>query len=82
MGTTGSWAYEGMPFPVVAGFDYKRDPNGRVVLSDLITGYPAQNSDSLVVFGQAQPTTGLVLTGFLTIKSLLSRSFLNTEAGQ
>ena len=65
----GSWAYQGMPFPVVAGYDYKRDPNGRVIV-DSYTGLPSQNSDSLVIFGQAQPKHRLGLDGMFRYKGL------------
>jgi outer membrane receptor protein involved in Fe transport len=79
-GTTGSWAYEGKPFPVVAGFDYKRDPNGRVIV-DPITGYPAQNSDSLIVFGQAQPTNRLGIDGSLKYKGFTFSFLLEYRGG-
>lgn len=79
-GTTGSWAYEGKSFPVVAGFDYKRDPNGRVIV-DPITGYPAQNSDSLVVFGQAQPKNRIGIDGTLRYKGITFSFLLEYRGG-
>jgi TonB-linked SusC/RagA family outer membrane protein len=70
----GSWAYQGKSFPVVTGYDYKRDPSGRVII-DPITGYPSQNSDSLVIFGQAQPKNRLGIDGNFRYKGL-TLSFL------
>jgi TonB-linked SusC/RagA family outer membrane protein len=68
-GGPGSWAYQGKSFPVITGYDYKRDPNGRVIV-DAITGMPSQNSDSLVIFGQAQPTHRLGIDGSFKYKGL------------
>lgn len=74
-GGPGSWAIQGMSFPVVRGYDYKRDPNGRVIIDPSSTGYPNINSDSLVVFGQAQPKDRLGIDGTVRYKGL-SLSFL------
>ena len=73
-GGPGSWAIQGMSFPIVRGYDYRRDPNGRVIV-DPINGMPSQNSDSLVVLGQAQPKHRLGIDGIFRYKGF-SLSFL------
>ena len=52
-GFAGSYAVEGMPFPMIMGYDYKRDPQGRVIVSST-TGLPTK-TDDIVPLGQAQP---------------------------
>lgn len=47
----GSYAIEGMPFPVIQGFDYVRDDEGRVIV-DAITGLP-KRTDAIKVLGSA-----------------------------
>lgn len=60
-GQVQSYAIEGMPFPVLRGTDYLRDPEGRVIV-DAITGYPVGREDG-VIFGNSNPKhrTGLDL---------------------
>jgi len=48
----GSYAVKGLPFPVIMGTTYKRDPEGRVIV-DRTTGYPSVTTD-ISVLGNAQ----------------------------
>jgi len=52
-GNAVSAAVAGQPFPVIMGLDYKRDPQGRVIV-DPITGVPSATSAN-VILGQATP---------------------------
>lgn len=47
----GSYAIPGQQFPVVMGYDYKRDPSGKVIV-DGITGLPTK-TDTIVNLGSA-----------------------------
>ena len=47
----GSYAVAGLAFPVIMGFDYKRDGEGHVIV-DRITGLPTK-SDTISVLGNA-----------------------------
>lgn len=55
----GSYAVQGMAFPVILGYDYKRDPDGRVIV-DGKTGLPTK-TDDLVYLGNSQPKDRLGL---------------------
>lgn len=61
-GTTGSYAVAGEKFPVLRGYGYQRDDQGRIIV-DRNTGYPSQ-TEGLVNLGAALPThtLGLNLT--------------------
>jgi TonB-linked SusC/RagA family outer membrane protein len=48
-----SAAIAGQPFPVIMGLDYKRDPQGRVIV-DPVTGLPSSTTSN-VILGQATP---------------------------
>jgi len=47
----GSYAVAGQAFPVIMGFDYKRDPEGHVIV-DQLTGLPTK-SDTISILGNA-----------------------------
>ncbi len=64
----GSYAVAGQAFPVIMGFDYKRDPQGRVIV-DRITGLPSK-SDTISILGVAQYPNRLSLDGALRYKNL------------
>ncbi len=49
--TSGSYAVAGMAFPVIMGYDYKRDPQGRVIINPA-DGLPTK-SDTISVLGTA-----------------------------
>jgi TonB-linked SusC/RagA family outer membrane protein len=49
--TSGSYAVANQPFPVIMGYDYKRDPNGRVIVNST-TGIPTK-SDTISILGSA-----------------------------
>ena len=69
----GSYAVAGQTFPVIMGFDYQRDPQGRVIV-DRITGLPTK-SDTISILGNATPTHRLGIDGNVTYKNF-SFSFL------
>jgi len=52
-GTTGSYAVPGYAYPVLLGYDYDRDPKGRIIV-DGKTGLPTK-SDTLSILGNAAP---------------------------
>ncbi len=49
--TAGSYAVAGQAFPVIMGYDYKRDPLGRVIINP-IDGLPTK-SDTISILGNA-----------------------------
>ncbi|HSB94384.1 MAG TPA: SusC/RagA family TonB-linked outer membrane protein [Flavitalea sp.] len=49
--SAGSYAVAGEVFPVIMGFDYKRDDQGRVIVND-ITGLPSK-ADTISILGNA-----------------------------
>jgi TonB-linked SusC/RagA family outer membrane protein len=67
-GTAVSAAVAGKAFPVLMGYDYVRDDQGRVIVNSS-TGLPTQTG-SLVVLGNATPKHKLGLDGTVTYKSL------------
>ena len=67
-GTTGSYAVKGEKFPIIKGYGYLRDPEGRIVV-DRITGYP-KNTEGLINLGAAMPTHTLGLNFTLSYKDL------------
>jgi TonB-linked SusC/RagA family outer membrane protein len=69
----GSYAVAGQVFPVIMGFDYKRDPNGHVIV-DAKTGLPSK-SDTISILGNAAPKNRLSLDGTVKYKNF-SLSFL------
>jgi len=50
-GTGGSWALAGQAFPVIMGYDYKRDAEGHVIV-DALSGLPTK-SDTISILGNA-----------------------------
>ena len=69
----GSYAVAGQVFPVVMGYDYKRDPEGHVIV-DAITGMPSK-SDTISILGTAAPKHRLGVDGLVKYKNF-SFSFL------
>jgi TonB-linked SusC/RagA family outer membrane protein len=69
----GSYAVAGQVFPVIMGFDYKRDPDGHVIV-DAISGLPTK-SDTISILGSATPKHRLGVDGLVKFKNL-SLSFL------
>ena len=71
--TSGSYAVEGQAFPVIMGYDYKRDPQGRVIV-DAITGLPTK-SDTISILGNAVAKHKMGVNGGVRYKNF-SLSFL------
>ncbi|MCX6288948.1 MAG: SusC/RagA family TonB-linked outer membrane protein [Bacteroidetes bacterium] len=69
----GSYAVAGQPFPVIMGYDYKRDASGHVIV-DATTGLPTQ-SDTISNLGNAQAKHKLSLDGSIKYKAF-TLSFL------
>ncbi|GAO45595.1 SusC/RagA family TonB-linked outer membrane protein [Flavihumibacter petaseus] len=69
----GSYAVEGQAFPVIMGYDYLRDPEGRVIV-DRVTGAP-QKDPNVKILGTAVPKYRLGLDGNFKYKNW-SLSFL------
>jgi len=69
----GSYAVAGQVYPVIMGFDYQRDPEGRVIV-DAITGLPTK-SDTISILGNAVAKHRLGIDGAIKFKNL-SFSFL------
>ena len=67
-GSTGSYAIAGEKFPVIMGYGYNRDPQGRIIV-DKNTGYPTK-TESLINMGPAMPTHTLGLNLSLSWKDL------------
>lgn len=65
--TAGSYAVEGMAFPVIMGFDYKRDPEGRVIINQA-DGLPTR-SDTISILGNAVAKHKLGLNGSISWKN-------------
>jgi len=66
-GSANSYAVAGKAFPVIMGFDYKRDQQGHVIV-DGITGLPTK-SDTISILGNAQPKNRLGLDGTIRFKN-------------
>jgi TonB-linked SusC/RagA family outer membrane protein len=69
----GSYAVAGAVFPVIMGYDYKRDPQGHVIV-DATTGLPTK-SDTISVLGNAAAKNKLGLDGTIKYKQF-SLSFV------
>ncbi|MFU1857388.1 SusC/RagA family TonB-linked outer membrane protein [Sphingobacterium sp. NGMCC 1.201703] len=67
-GSTGSYAIAGEKFPVIMGYGYNRDPEGRIIV-DKTTGYPTK-TENLINMGPAMPTHTLGLNLSLSWKDL------------
>jgi hypothetical protein len=63
----GSYAVEGRAFPVIMGYDYKRDPQGRVIINQA-DGLPTK-SDTISILGNAVAKHKLGLNGSVTWKN-------------
>jgi len=64
----GSYAAKGEAFPIIKGYGYNRDPQGRIIV-DRITGYPSR-TEELINLGAALPTHTLGLNLTLSYKDL------------
>lgn len=67
-GTAVSAAVAGQSFPVIMGYDYVRDPQGRVIV-DRSTGLPTQAS-AISILGNATPKNRLGLDGMVSYKGI------------
>lgn len=63
-----SYAIEGEQFPVILGYEHKRDPQNRIIV-DPITGYPSQNPEQ-VILGRANAKDELGINLEVNYKSL------------
>lgn len=63
-----SYAIEGEQFPVILGYQHKRDPKGRIIV-DPISGYPSQNPEQ-VILGRAGAKDELGFNLEVSYKSL------------
>lgn len=63
----GSYAVAGQVFPVIMGFDYKRDAEGHVIV-DQLTGLPTK-SDTISILGNATPKNRLSLDAVVSFKN-------------
>jgi outer membrane receptor protein involved in Fe transport len=66
-GTAISSAMAGQVFPVIRGFDYKRDPEGHVIV-DRITGLPSK-SDTVSILGNAVARHRIGLDGSVSFRN-------------
>ena len=66
-GITDSYAVSGLPFPVIMGYDYKRDPSGHVIV-DGTSGLPTQ-ADTISVLGNAIAKNKISIDGSIRYKS-------------
>jgi TonB-linked outer membrane protein, SusC/RagA family len=71
--TAGSYAIAGQVFPVIMGYDYKRDPSGHVIV-DASTGLPTK-SDTISILGNAVPKNRIGIDGSIKFKNF-TLSFL------
>lgn len=63
-----SAAVAGQSFPVIMGFDYERDPQGRVIV-DRVTGLPTTTSSN-VILGNATPKNRIGANAAISYKGL------------
>jgi TonB-linked SusC/RagA family outer membrane protein len=68
-GSALSVAKENMPFPVIMGLDYQRDPQGRVIV-DGVTGIPLSPKNENVFLGNANPKDRLGLDAQISWKGV------------
>lgn len=66
-GSANSYAVAGQAFPVIMGYDYKRDPDGHVIV-DGITGLPTK-SDTISILGSAVAKNRLGFDGSIKFKN-------------
>ncbi|MBL7763071.1 MAG: TonB-dependent receptor, partial [Chitinophagaceae bacterium] len=65
-GSGGSWAVAGQSFPVIMGYDYKRDGQGHVIV-DALSGLPTK-SDTISILGNASARHKLGIDATLRFK--------------
>lgn len=75
----GSYAVPGQVFPAILGFDYQRDPQGRVIV-DKVTGLPTK-SDTLSILGTATPKHRLSLDASVSYKGLTLSGLFEYRGG-
>ena len=73
------YAVAGQQFPVIMGFDYKRDKTGHVIV-DAVTGLPVQ-ADTISILGQSQARYKLGVDGSIKYKSLTFSFLLEYRGG-
>jgi TonB-linked SusC/RagA family outer membrane protein len=67
-GNATSAAVAGQPFPVIMGLDYKRDPQGRVIV-DPVSGLPSSTTSNLIL-GQATPKHRIGMDANVSYKNI------------
>ncbi len=77
--SAGSYAVAGKAFPVIMGFDYKRDPLGRVIV-DKVSGLPTK-SDTISILGNAVAKHKLGLDLAVAYKNLKLSVLLEYRGG-
>lgn len=78
-GNGDSYAMAGQDFSVIRGYDYKRDPQGRVIV-DRITGQPTQ-ADTFSILGSTVNKNRLGLNFALTYKRLSLSAIFEYRGG-
>ena len=78
-GSGASYAVAGKAFPVIMGFDYKRDNAGRVIVSS-VTGLPTK-TDAISVLGNATAKNRLGLDGSVRYKQFRFSVLLEYRGG-
>ncbi len=61
------YAVVGQPFPLLKVTDFKRDPQGHVIV-DPVTGYPSNNGSALSTYGRTTPKYNLGLNATVSYK--------------
>ena len=77
--SAGSYAVAGKTFPVIMGYDYKRDAQGRVIV-DAVSGLPTK-SDTISVLGSAVPKYKLGLDFSIGYKNLRLSGLVEYRGG-
>ncbi|MFC4211878.1 SusC/RagA family TonB-linked outer membrane protein [Pedobacter lithocola] len=80
-GTTlrGVYAIEGQSFPMLKGTDYKRDPQGRIIV-DRITGFPDAQTTPIIL-GNTEPKHRLGLDATVAYKGFRLAGLFEYRAG-
>lgn len=77
--TAGSYAVAGQVFPVIMGYDYKRDPSGHVIV-DAVSGIPTK-SDTISILGSGTPKYKLGLDAAIEYKGFRLSIVLEYRGG-
>lgn len=78
-GNSGSYAIPGQAFPVILGYDYDRDPKGRIIV-DQRTGNPTK-SDTLSILGSASPKNTIGITPSIRYKNFRLTAVFDYRGG-